>query len=208
MSAASTRISAARWTGPNPAPAADYRRAGGGAAGFQRDRHRPQPGRRRRAVPFCERTTRGAGQGAMILKLTRDSVVKAVSHGLDPAEIAGRLRRHASNEVPANVLREVQDWSSWVRQANPLDADRAAMPRPRHGRPRRVGPQTPGRGRVNDTLVAIDQTKLTAADRNKLRAHGIIVQGDTSAGAVRTKGADEGEAVVVTPAAASGCRAS
>jgi hypothetical protein len=35
--------------------------------------------------------------------------------------------------------------------------------------------------RVNDTLVAIDQKKLTAADRNKLQGHGIIVQGDSQA---------------------------
>ena len=55
----------------------------------------------------------------MIFKITRESVVKAVSHGLEPAEIADRLKRHASNDVPANVLREVQDWSNWVRRVTP-----------------------------------------------------------------------------------------
>ena len=59
-------------------------------------------------APFCERATGGGGRGAMILKITRESVVRAVGHGLKPAEIADRLRRHASNEVPANVLREVR----------------------------------------------------------------------------------------------------
>ena len=67
-------------------------------------------------APFCERTAQGGGQGAMVLKITRESVVKAVSQGLKPAEIVARLQRHASNEVPANVLREVQDWSNWVRR--------------------------------------------------------------------------------------------
>ena len=127
-------------------------------------------------APFCERTTRGGGRGALILKITRDSVVKAVSHGLKPAEIADRLRRHASNEVPANVLREVQDWSSWVRQVTPSTLTVLRCP-DRDTADRVVAALKRQAERVNDTLVAIDQTKLTAADRNKLRAHGIIVQG-------------------------------
>ena len=59
-------------------------------------------------APFCERATRGGTPGATIWKITRESVVKAVSNGLKPSEIEARLKRHASNEVPANVLREVQ----------------------------------------------------------------------------------------------------
>ena len=137
-------------------------------------------------APFCERTTRGGGRGALILKITRDSVVKAVSHGLKPAEIADRLRRHASNEVPANVLREVQDWSSWVRQVTPSTLTVLRCP-DRDTADRVVAALKRQAERVNDTLVAIDQTKLTAADRNKLRAHGIIVQGYASAGAIRPK---------------------
>jgi hypothetical protein len=41
--------------------------------------------------------------------------------------------------------------------------------------------------RVNDTLVAIDQKSLTAADRSKLRSHGIIVQGDSDIPEARPK---------------------
>ena len=63
---------------------------------------------------------RGGGQGATVLKITRESVVKAVSLGLKPAEIVARLTRHASNELPANVLREVKEWSNWVRQVTLL----------------------------------------------------------------------------------------
>ena len=100
-------------------PGRGRRGAGGGAAGFQRDRHRPEPGRRRRAGAVLRAGHRGRRPGAMIFKITRESVVKAVSHGLKPAEIADRLRRHASHEVPANVLREVQDWSNWVRRVTP-----------------------------------------------------------------------------------------
>jgi hypothetical protein len=131
-------------------------------------------------APFCERTTQGGGQGAMVLKITRESVVKAVSQGLKPAEIVARLQRHASNEVPANVLREVQDWSNWVRRVTSSTltvlrcpdrdtADRVMVALKRQAE------------RVNDTLVAIDQKKLSATERNKLRSHGIIVQGDSEA---------------------------
>jgi hypothetical protein len=35
--------------------------------------------------------------------------------------------------------------------------------------------------RVNDTLVAIDKKKLTAAERNKLQVQGIIVSGESEA---------------------------
>jgi hypothetical protein len=58
-------------------------------------------------APFCERTTRGGGPGAIVMKITRESVVKAVSNGLKPTEILARLKLHASNEVPANVLHQV-----------------------------------------------------------------------------------------------------
>jgi hypothetical protein len=35
--------------------------------------------------------------------------------------------------------------------------------------------------RINDTLVAIDQKKLTAAERTKLRSHGVLIQGHPEA---------------------------
>ena len=141
--------------GPNPAPAAEL-------------------------SPFCERTTRGGGLGAMVLKITRDSVVKAVSHGMKPAEITARLRRHASNEVPANVLREVQDWSNWVRQVTAATLTVLRCP-DRDTADRVMGAMKRQAERVNDTLIAIDQKKLTAAERSKLLGHGIIVEGEPGA---------------------------
>ncbi|HZW33187.1 MAG TPA: helicase-associated domain-containing protein, partial [Isosphaeraceae bacterium] len=114
--------------GPNPAPAAEL-------------------------APFCERTGRGASQGAVVLKITRESVVKAVSHGLKPAEIAARLRRHASNEVPANVLREVQDWSNWVRQVTAATMTVLRCP-DRDAADRVMAVLKRQAERVNETLVA------------------------------------------------------
>ena len=126
-------------------------------------------------APFCERASQGAGQGAMILKITRESVVKAVSQGLKPAEIVARLKHHADNEVPANVLRSVEDWAGWVRQ---VTAGTLAVLRcpDRETADRVMGALKRQGERINDTLVAIDQKKLTATERNKLRSHGILVQ--------------------------------
>jgi hypothetical protein len=41
--------------------------------------------------------------------------------------------------------------------------------------------------RVNDTLIAVEQKNLTSAERAKLLAHGIIVEGHADAGGIRPK---------------------
>jgi len=141
-------------------------------------------------APFCVRTTRGGAQGASVLKITRESVIKAVSHGLQPVEIVDRLERHASNKVPANVLREVRDWSSWVRQVTSTTLtvlrcpDAETADRVMAALKRRAE-------RVNATLVALDVKKLTAAERNKLQSHGIIVQTEFEALKGRSSGREE-----------------
>jgi hypothetical protein len=111
-------------------------------------------------------------------KITRASVVKAVSQGLKPAEIVARLERHASNEVPADRLREVRDRSQWVRQVTSStltvlrcpDTDTA-------DRIMRVLKQRADR--IDDTLVATDQKSSTATEPTKLRSRGIIIRGHT-----------------------------
>ena len=69
-------------------------------------------------APFCERAT-GGGAGGDDLEDHPRVGRQGGRHGLKPAEIADRLRRHASHEVPANVLREVREWSNWVRRVTP-----------------------------------------------------------------------------------------
>ena len=66
-------------------------------------------------APFCVRSTKQAGSGAIVFKLTRESVIKAVSHGLKGSEILARLKKYATIEVPPNVPREVEGWCGWVR---------------------------------------------------------------------------------------------
>lgn len=136
-------------------------------------------------APFCERSTKGSGQGAMVLKLTRESVVKAVAHGLKPEEIVARLERYASNDVPTNVLREVEGWSGWVRRVtlgtmtvlrcpDAATADRLAAALKK------------GAERINETIVAVDAGRLTPAERARLKDQGLVVQGQAAPAAKST----------------------
>lgn len=131
-------------------------------------------------APFCERTTQGGSQGAMILKLTRASVIKAVSQGLKPSEILERLQRHTGNAVPANVLREVREWAQWARQVS-IDTLTVLRCPDRETADRVMGALKRQAERVNDTLIAIDRKTMTATERNKLRDHGILIQGHLEA---------------------------
>ena len=124
--------------------------------------------------PFCERPRGRTGPGSMVLKLTRDAVVKAIAGGLEPGEIVARLQRHASNELPANVLREVEGWCRWAKRVEPAPMlvlrcpDRDTADRVTSALRRRAE-------RLSETLVAVADDKLTSADRQKLEQHGIIV---------------------------------
>lgn len=144
----------------------------------------PNPAAAAELAPFCERTTGGAGHGAMTLKLTRDSVVKAVGHGLEPDEVVARLRRHASNEVPANVLHEVKQWSTWVRRITPTNLTVLRCP-DRETADRVMSALRKQAERLNATMVALDAKKLTPADRTRLVAQGIVVETPVGAGAER-----------------------
>ncbi|MHB1556845.1 MAG: helicase-associated domain-containing protein [Isosphaeraceae bacterium] len=148
----------------------------------------PNPAAAAELAPFCERSTGGAGHGAMILKLTRDSVVKAVGHGLKPDEVVARLRRHASVEVPANVLHEVKQWSTWVRRITPTTLTVLRCP-DRETADRVMSALRKQAERLNDTMVALDAKKLTPADRSRLVAQGIVVEAPVGAGAERKSAA-------------------
>lgn len=127
-------------------------------------------------APFCERATAGTSGGAMILKLTRESVIRAVSNGLEPAQILDRLRNHASHDLPVNVVREVQEWSGRVRRVALKSLyvlrcpDRETGDRVMDALKRRAE-------RLNASTIAVEG-KLTAADRTRLRVHGILVDGE------------------------------
>ena len=106
--------------------------------------------------------------------------MKAVRLGLKPEEFITRLTRHSSNELPANVLREVKEWSSWVRQVTLCTMTVVRCGRSRHRRssdgraqaPRRTAHRHADRHRSRETHPQ---------EREKLLAQGIIVQTDSDA---------------------------
>ncbi|HWE35321.1 MAG TPA: helicase-associated domain-containing protein [Isosphaeraceae bacterium] len=134
----------------------------------------PDPAPAAELAPFCERPKGLAGQGALIFKITRESVLKAVANGLPPEQIARRLERHATTAVPANVLKEVETWGGWVRRVTP--ATLTVLRCPDRGAADRVvaalGKQVE---RISDTLVSIPETTISAAHRTKLLNLGIVV---------------------------------
>ena len=125
-------------------------------------------------ISFCEREKRG-GHGALTLRLTRESVVKAVAYGMKPAEIVDRLRRLATNEVPSNVLRQVSDWCGWVRRAHASPVMIVRCPDSETA-DRIVAVMKRQAERLTETILAISQLRLTTADRNKLRDQGVLIE--------------------------------
>ena len=126
-------------------------------------------------LPFCERTSAGSRPGALVLKITRESVLQAIGRGLPPAEVLVRLKRHASHELPANVVREVEGWAGWVRQ---VALERLTVLRcpDRETADRVMGALPKQAERIHETMVAIAPSKLTTVERQKLLGQGIIVR--------------------------------
>ncbi|MHC5543145.1 helicase-associated domain-containing protein, partial [Singulisphaera rosea] len=96
-----------------------------------------------------------------------------VALGLKPPDILARLKRHASTGVPANVQREVEEWSQWTREVtastltvfrcpDSTTADRLMSALKRHAE------------RLNDTIVATQET-ITGTLRTKLQDQGLLV---------------------------------
>ncbi len=126
-------------------------------------------------APFCERTGGRGGSGAVQLRITKAAVVNAVAGGLGGQEIVDRLQRHASVPVPANVLREVSEWSAWVRAVEA--ADLLVLRCPDRGTADRVASAL-GRAaeRLGDTLLGLHPNSLGRAETTRLRDHGILVR--------------------------------
>ncbi len=124
-------------------------------------------------LPFCERARGSVDQGSLLLRITRETVLRAVAEGLPGKTILERLQKHSSTPLPANVLEEVRGWCALVAQihaapatlircADSALADRVFQALGKYGE--RVGP----------TVVAINAGKLTPALRQRLRAQGLI----------------------------------
>lgn len=137
-------------------------------------------------APFCERMTKGGGQGAVILKLTRESVLKAISHGMTSEEILARLDKHAGSALPANVRREAEEWSRWARKVQ-LETlivlrcpDKATADRVVSAFKAKVE-------RISDTLVGVTTDQVSSANRTKLQIQGLFIEGQLPAKPKLTK---------------------
>lgn len=129
-------------------------------------------------APFCDRGASRGHQGATLFKITRDSVVRAIGQGLKPSEIVERLQRHATHDIPANVRREIQEWTQWAR---PITASTHTLLRcpDRETADRAMGVFKQQAERLNETTIALDARTLATADRNRLRAQGLLLQTQT-----------------------------
>jgi hypothetical protein len=108
------------------------------------------------------------------LKISRESVIKAVEHGLNGKEIIGRLEKHASNALPKNVVHEVKMWSGWVRKVNVRTM--VVVQCPDDETADRVMTALRKRGeRLGATAVGMDQDRLSAADRKALKNLGVVI---------------------------------
>ena len=131
-----------------------------------------------RARAIAEPTTalQGPESVGTLFVLSRDSVQRAVSAGQDAEQVATSLRELSKHPLPDNVERQVAAWAAEVRwiEVRPAvvvecgDAETAA----------RVLAVAGERSReLSATAVELPAgTRLTAAQRKKLRAAGIFVR--------------------------------
>ena len=123
---------------------------------------------------FCERVRERGSAGSVTLRITRASVLRAVTAGLSGDDILERLRRHASSALPANVIHEVREWAGWVRSASAEPAtlfrcpDAAAADRIMAALGKRAE-------KLTATIVSFPDAILNDAERRKLLEQGVIL---------------------------------
>jgi hypothetical protein len=125
-------------------------------------------------VAFCERVRERGGTGAVTLRITRASILRAATAGVSAAEILDRLQRHCSTPLPGNVVHEVREWAGWVRS---VSAEAAVVFRcPDTATADRVVAAL-GRGteKLTETIVSYPSVPLNDAERRKLLEQGILV---------------------------------
>jgi hypothetical protein len=137
--------------GLNPAPAADL-------------------------APFCDRERGRSSQGSLTLRITRESVMRALAAGLPPEQVMERLQKHASTPLPANVATEVRDWCGWVRRVSMAPATLLRCP-DADAASRALGALGKHAERVGDTVLALAADGLTPALRQRLQSQGILIEG-------------------------------
>ena len=132
------------------------------------------PGAAAELAPFCDRAGGRAAQGALTFKISRESVIRAASQGLDERAIIARLKKHASVDVPINVLREIEEWAGRIRMVNVKPITVVRCPDPATAA-RVAGLLGKKAERLGETMVALNEPALTTADRVKLKENGVLI---------------------------------
>lgn len=131
------------------------------------------PGPAADLLPFCERAGGRLDQGSLMLRITRDSVLRARTDGLAGKEILDRLQHHSSTPLPANVLEEVRGWCALVAEVHystailiyctdTAHANRVMQALGKHGE------------RITPTLVAVAGSRLSKPIQTRLREQGLV----------------------------------
>jgi hypothetical protein len=125
-------------------------------------------------APFCERVRERSGAGAVTLRITRASVLRAATASLSGAEILDRLQRHSSTPLPGNVAHEVREWAGWVRtvSAEPATVFRCPDASAAERVLAALGRQAE---KLSETTVAFPHAALSDAERRKLLEQGIVL---------------------------------
>jgi hypothetical protein len=125
-------------------------------------------------APFCDRVRGSATQGSLTFRLSRASLFRGLAGGLKHDDVLARLHKHASNDLPGNVLTEVQTWCCQARTVDVAPATLVTCP----------DADTAGRvvavlgkraQRVGERVVALDTEGITPGVRQKLQAEGILL---------------------------------
>ncbi|MSU78077.1 MAG: hypothetical protein EXS16_08275 [Gemmataceae bacterium] len=133
------------------------------------------PGPVAQLATFCERVRGSLADGSVTLRITRDSVVKAVQRGTKPEAILERLKKLSSNPIPKNVEHEINEWGNWIRAVDvaPLLVIRCPD---RDAADRVMSSLRQKAERLSEKAIALDVDSLSTKQIADLKKHGVIVK--------------------------------
>lgn len=129
------------------------------------------PGAESEFMQVAERIGKGVGT---LFRITRGAILAALDAGLTAEDILGRMDRHVSKPVPANVSTQIQDWAAAYRRVGIREMLILSCPDQETAlHVKAVLPQLVRT--VAPTLLEITNPKASDYVRKKLKQHAIGV---------------------------------
>ena len=131
-------------------------------------------------MPYVERPSGAIQPGAVVFKLTRESVQGAVVRGHPVKRLLAVLQTRSDKTPPANVIRQLEAWAASVRSVTAElrillrcdDVETADRVMAALGKAQVE--------RVTPTILAYQRTRLGTAAENRLREQGVrLIQGES-----------------------------